>query len=76
VVTTDNVNLRSAPEIARNIILTHIRGTQLVIIGGPVCGPYQEGAYLWWQVRRADGQVGWSAEAALVGRLYLLQPAP
>jgi hypothetical protein len=52
VVTTDNVNMRSAPEIGPNIISTTIRGAQLEIIGGPVCGPYQEGAYLWWQVER------------------------
>ena len=76
VVTVDNVNMRSVPQIGQNIILTNIRGTQLEIVGGPVCGPYQEGAYLWWQVRRQDGQVGWSAEGGLTGRLYLLQPVP
>ncbi len=70
-----NASLRSAPEISNNLILVNPVGTQLKIIGGPVCGPYQGRAYLWWQVQRNDGKSGWSAEGALNGGYYFLEPA-
>ncbi len=69
-----NASLRSAPEISNNLILVNPVGTQLKIIGGPVCEPYQGRAYLWWQVQRSDGKSGWSAEGALNGGYYFLEP--
>jgi hypothetical protein len=71
---TSNLNMRSAAGIGSSLILTNPRGTQLTIIGGPVCEPYQGRAYLWWQVQRSDGQTGWSAEGTLTGSLYFLEP--
>lgn len=68
-----NLNMRSEAGILSTLILTNLPGTQLTIIGGPVCEPYREWAYLWWQVRRADGQTGWSAEGSLRGDSYLLE---
>jgi hypothetical protein len=66
--------MRSSAGIGNSLILTNPTGTQLAIIGGPVCEPYQGGAYLWWQVSREDGQSGWSAEATLTGTYYFLEP--
>lgn len=69
-----NLNMRSAPEIGTNLLLTNPVGTQLSIVGGPVCGLYLGGAYLWWQVSRSDGQTGWSAEGSLNSNAYFLEP--
>jgi len=71
-----NLNLRSSPQMGKNVIKVNPTGTKLNVIGGPVCTPVQGGAYLWWQVSTADGQQGWSAEATLNGRGYFLQPLP
>lgn len=32
------------------------------IIGGPVCGLYRNGEYVYWQVEMASGERGWMAE--------------
>jgi hypothetical protein len=32
------------------------------IIGGPVCGLYKNGEYVYWQVQLANGEQGWLAE--------------
>lgn len=71
---TSNLNMRSAAGIGNQLILTNPTVTQLTIIGGPVCEPYQGGAYLWWQVRRSDEQSGWSAEGSSTGKIYFLEP--
>jgi hypothetical protein len=67
------LNVRSDPSITAPIILTNATGTQLEIIGGPVCTPGQDSAYLWWQIRLADGTEGWSAESPLNEATYLLE---
>jgi hypothetical protein len=69
-----NLNMRSTAGIGNNLILTNPVGTQLTILGGPVCEPYQGGAYLWWQVKLSDGQAGWSAEGSITGKFYFLEP--
>jgi hypothetical protein len=66
--------MREAPGISSRLIRSNITGTQLAIIGGPVCEPYQDGAYLWWQVQRPDGESGWSAEGSLTEQFYFLEP--
>jgi hypothetical protein len=71
---TSNLNMRADAGINNRLILTNPTGTELEITGGPVCEPHQGGAYLWWQVRRSDGQTGWSAEGTSTGSLYFLQP--
>ncbi len=71
---TAPLHLRSAPEISSNLIVTNPAGTELEIIGGPVCSPYEGGAHLWWEARLADGRTGWSAEASAKGETYLLEP--
>jgi hypothetical protein len=71
-----NLNLRSAPEIANNIFKTHVTGTTLSVLQGPVCVPYQNSAYLWWEVEGPGGVTGWSAEAFLNGNGYFLEPVP
>jgi hypothetical protein len=71
---TSNLNMRSSAGIGSKLILTNPAGTQLTIIGGPTCEPYQGGAYLWWQVQRSDEQTGWSAEGSLTGKFYFLEP--
>lgn len=69
------LNLRNDASITAPILQTNATGTQVEIIGGPVCTPVGERAYLWWQIRLADGTEGWSAEAQLNESSYLLEPA-
>jgi len=69
-----NLNIRSSPEIDNNIIRVNPVGMILKVIAGPQCVPYQDGAYLWWNVESPDGQQGWSAENRLNGSAYYLEP--
>jgi hypothetical protein len=66
--------MRNAPDILAPILQTNGVNTQVEIIGGPVCTPVGERAYLWWQIRLASGAEGWSAEAPLNEATYLLEP--
>ena len=71
------LNFRSSPGIRNNWIKTNIPGTKVEVIGGPTCTRYQNGgAYLWWQIKLPDGQIGWSAEASAFGRFYFIEPVP
>jgi hypothetical protein len=70
------LNFRSSPGIRDNWLLTNIPGTEVEIIGGPECIPYWTGAYLWWQIKLADGRTGWSAEGSLHGSFYFMEPIP
>ena len=71
---TSNLHMRSSPDLGNNILQTNLAGSNLEIIGGPVCYPYQDGAYLWWQVQLDSGTSGWSAEAAINNNFYFLEP--
>jgi hypothetical protein len=69
------LNFRSSPGIQNNWILTNLPGTQVEVIGGPECTRYKNGgAYLWWQIKLPDGQIGWSAEASAFGAFYFMEP--
>jgi hypothetical protein len=69
------LNFRSFPGLFNNLILTNNPGTEVEIVGGPVCTRYQEGgAYLWWQIKLPDGLIGWSAEASAFGAFYFMEP--
>jgi hypothetical protein len=68
--------MRSDPSITAPILRTNPTGTQVDLIGGPVCTRVQDHAYLWWQIRLPDGAEGWSAESQLNERSYLLEPIP
>jgi hypothetical protein len=68
------LHMRSAPEISSNLVQTNQAGTQLEIIEGPVCMPFQNGAHLWWKVLRQDGASGWSAEGTANGSAYFMEP--
>ncbi|MAT44198.1 MAG: hypothetical protein CL609_17845 [Anaerolineaceae bacterium] len=73
---TSNLHMRSSPDLGNNILQTNLAGSNLEIIGGPECYPYQNGAYLWWQVQLDSGTSGWSAEAAINSTFYFLEPIP
>lgn len=68
------LNLRNEASITAPILQTNSTGTRVEIIGGPICTPVGERAYLWWQIRLPDGAEGWSAEMQLNEPSYLLQP--
>lgn len=72
------LNFRYGPGLNWEIIKTNNSGTDLEVIGGPVCTSLLTDsglkAYLWWNVRTRDGQVGWSAEAPLINPYYFLDP--
>jgi hypothetical protein len=70
------LNLRSDASIDAPILQTSPTGSQVEIIGGPVCTPIDARAYLWWQIRLADGTEGWSAESPLKEAVYFLEPLP
>ena len=56
---------------------TNKPGTEMEVIGGPVCTVRADDpprAYLWWNVRMEDGREGWSAEAPLNFPNYFLEP--
>lgn len=71
-----NLNMRQEPAISSPIIQTNLTGATLEIIGGPVCTPQGNSAYLWWNVQRTDGSGGWSAETPLNEAAYFLEPLP
>ena len=56
--------------------MTNLPGAQLEIIGGPVCIPYNQGVYRWWNVKTAAEKVGWSAEGSALAKNYFLEPLP
>ena len=68
--------MRSDPSIDAAILQTNPANTLVEIIGGPVCTPVGERAYLWWQIRLPDGAEGWSAESQLNQTSYFLEPIP
>ncbi len=73
----DWLNFRAAPGIGKTVLRTNRPGTEMEVIGGPVCTPQAENpprAYLWWNVRMEDGREGWSAEAPLNFPNYFLEP--
>ena len=70
------VRLRNDASINAPLIQTNPPNTQVEIIGGPVCTPVGDRAYLWWQIRLADGTEGWSAESQLYEASYFLEPIP
>ncbi len=69
-----NVNFRSSPGIGDNWIATLQTGSHLKVLGETACLPHGSGAYLWWQLEREDGTIGWTAEAPLSGTTYFIQP--
>jgi len=68
------LNFRSSPGIQNNWLQTNIPGTQVEIVDGPTCLPHFMGAYVWWQIKLPDGQIGWSAEASAFGGFYFIEP--
>jgi hypothetical protein len=52
------------------LIIVLESGNVLEVIGGPI----EAGGYTWWQLRRAEGQEGWSAAGS--GEDIFLVPAP
>lgn len=70
-----NVNFRSSPALGENNWIGGFSvGDKLSVKGETSCIPYGDGAYLWWQVERADGTLGWVAEAAANSLSYFLGP--
>ncbi len=59
---TDVLNARSKPAMGNNIIRQEVTGSTGTIIGGPSIQP----TTTWWQIRWADGTVGWSVQGYLV----------
>ena len=70
------LNFRSSPGIRDNWLLTNLPGTKVEVMAGPECLPQFRGAYVWWQIKLPNGQVGWSAEAPQYGSFYFMEPAP
>lgn len=74
----DWLNFRVGPGLSYPIQHTNRPGTEMEVIGGPVC-TLKDGdpprAYLWWNVRLGNGKEGWSAEAPLNFPNYFMEPA-
>src|SRR5512141_1853451 len=71
---TQRLNVRSSASIQAAILKVNPVNSQVEIIGGPTCEPAGGHAYLWWQIRLADGMEGWSAESPLNSAGYFLEP--
>ena len=73
----DWLNFRVGPGLNFPIQHTNRPGTEMEVIGGPVC-TVKDGdpprAYLWWNVRLEGGMEGWSAEAPLNFPNYFMEP--
>lgn len=54
----DRLTLREAPRRNSDEVLLMDPGTALTIVDGPACAD----AWLWWQVKTTDGEIGWVAE--------------
>lgn len=73
----DWLNFRTGPGLQYEIQHTNRPGTEMEVVGGPVCtvrGENPPSAYLWWNVKMESGQEGWSAEAPLNFPNYFLEP--
>jgi hypothetical protein len=70
------LNMRDQASINATLLQTNLTETRVEIIAGPVCEPVGNGAYLWWQIRLANGAEGWSAELPLNATSYFLEPIP
>lgn len=73
----DWLNFRTGPDLHYEIQHTNSPGTQMAVIGGPVCTVWYDDpprAYLWWNVKMEDGREGWSAEAPINFPNYFLEP--
>jgi hypothetical protein len=72
------LNFRTGPGLYFKIQRTNRPGTELEVIGGPVCTirvrDDHPRAYIWWKVRMQDGREGWSVQAPLNESNYLLEP--
>lgn len=68
------LNFRSSPGIGNNWLRTNIPGTRVDVVSGPECIPHSIGAYVWWQIKLPDGEIGWSAEASQQGTFYFMEP--
>ncbi|HSL42476.1 MAG TPA: SH3 domain-containing protein [Anaerolineales bacterium] len=68
------LSMRSDASIDAPLVQTNLANTQVEIIGGPVCTPVGDGAYLWWQIRLPSGTEGWSVESSLNEASYFLEP--
>jgi hypothetical protein len=69
------IPLRASPAVnSRNILMPLVQGTNLEVVGGPVCTPYLDGANVWWIVRAPDGLKGYAAEGSAASATYYLTP--
>lgn len=70
----ENLRVHRTPEMIENIIKGIPRDEVVTVLAGPVCEPYQGGAYVWWEINSGPGELGWVVEAALNGSVYFLEP--
>lgn len=72
-----NVRIRSTPEVAENILIYLTAGTEIEIIGGPVCAPRPDrtDAFVFWEVFiPSENLTGWVAEGDSIE--YYIEPWP
>ena len=68
------IPLRASPAVLDDNFLGKLEpGVELVILDGPVCEPYLDGANLWWRVSDENGREGWVAEASAISQAYYLE---
>ncbi len=68
--------LRRSPQVADNILRMMPPGTQLDVIGLPICTEFLSGANNWWKVRLPDGSSGFAAEGSAIKPSYYLEEIP
>lgn len=70
--TNDSVKLREGPGKNYPILKSLVPGSDIKIIGGPLCGDN----WSWWEVETESGYTGWMTEGGDNVDKYFLCPAP
>lgn len=75
-VTTNAAVLRDLPSLAGGEVARVAVGEFVILVAGPICG-LGDNLYQWWQVRDANGVIGWAQEgdAAQSPPVYYLSPS-
>ncbi len=68
----DALRLRNSPSTGGSVIVLMPNGTPVTVIGGPV----NADSYTWWQLRTADGNVGWAVEVIGSDRVLVKGTTP
>jgi len=71
IVTSPTLALRLGSSVGADVLLALPQGTRMIVLNGPRCGDGTQ-LYTWWQVRNAEGAIGWVQESDTA--TYYIEP--